>query len=296
MTKEQFMEKVMEGLQKEFPPEDYHLQGNIFRKNNDTIRYGIMLKDRTKKVAPTIYLDNFYMDYQEKKITIGEIVETITKVYEGAGKHLASYQTLSMDFEECKSKIIYRLVSKDLNTQYLENIPHIPFLNMAITFHVVCKLSEEGIEALGVTNQLLERWQVSTKDLFLLAEENTPRMLPIRMDAMAAFILRYMGLEDSNFPMSPEMLIVSNQYQINGASVILYKDMLQTLAEKYEKNLYILPSSIHELIILPEFEGDMGLEEYSQMVKEINENHVSKEEVLANNAFLYDWKEKKFVF
>ena len=97
---------------------------------------------------------------------------------------------------------------------------------------------------------------------------------------------------DSNKPIP--MHIMTNKYQINGASVLLYHGLLDGLAEKLGTDLYVIPSSIHELIIMPAEDGSLSLSKLSDMVKEINENHVKEEEILSDCAYYYDHKEKSF--
>ena len=87
---------------------------------------------------------------------------------------------------------------------------------------------------------------------------------------------------------------MTNKYQINGASVLLYNGLLDGLAEKLGTDLYVIPSSIHELIIMPAEDGSLSLSKLSDMVKEINENHVKEEEILSDCAYYYDHKQKSF--
>ena len=91
------------------------------------------------------------------------------------------------------------------------------------------------------------------------------------------------------------MLVLSNEYNINGASVLLYPDLIHNLAQKYRKNLYILPSSIHELILIPDNEGN-SLSVLSEIVRDINCRHVQREEILSDTAYYYDRSEKRFLF
>ena len=131
-------------------------------------------------------------------------------------------------------------------------------------------------------------------------EKNTPILLPPVIDTMEHTLELLMGeincaiepAGDSNKPIP--MHIMTNKYQINGASVLLYHGLLDGLAEKLGTDLYVIPSSIHELIIMPAEDGSLSLSKLSDMVKEINENHVKEEEILSDCAYYYDHKEKSF--
>ena len=116
-------------------------------------------------------------------------------------------------------------------------------------------------------------------------------------------IASYLGLKEEFLPASKEEslaeknspLIATNESGIQGATVLLYENLIQNLAEKYNSNLYILPSSIHEIIVIPG-NDDKNLSDLTAMVEDINKKHVSREEILADTAFYYDREEKKFVY
>lgn len=298
MTKTQFMEKVAEKLRKSFVLSDYEISCDVFTKNNDTPRYGIVINKKGDAISPTIYIDNYYEDYINKKVTLSEVVEQLVSILQNVREHAAQYNSFSVDFDSCRTKIVYRLVSQKRNQKLLQQIPYIPFLNMAIIFSVVCNLSEQGLESLRINNELMKKWKVTTKELFRLADENTPRLFPMKIESMESVLFTYIGLKEDLFSEKADrgpILIATNESGINGASVILYKNMLPDIARKYDSNLYILPSSIHEVIIIPN-ENVGTLSELTEMVKDINEKHVSKEEVLADTAYYYDWQEKKFLY
>lgn len=297
MTKKIFMELLTEELRKHFPPDEYELNGDVFLKNNDTKRHGIVIRRIGGVIAPTVYIDHFYSDYCKKKNTVEEIAFQIYMAIKGFDVQEDQYRTFSADFQTCKEKIIYRLVSKERNETYLAGIPHLPFLDLAVVFLIVHHLSEDGLESICVTNELQKKWNISTKDLFSLAAENTPRILPPDIDTMAHTIETLFGefandiLESDD--MAPHIYILSNHYRINGAATLLYEGLIQELADQMNCNLYVLPSSIHELLLIPDANGK-SLEGLSRMVKDINENHVKEEEILSDRAYYYNREEKRF--
>ena len=88
------------------------------------------------------------------------------------------------------------------------------------------------------------------------------------------------------------MFVLSNQYRHFGAACILYNRVLEDIGNQLNENFYILPSSIHEVIILPE--GFSPCEEdLNEMIIDINQTQVSEEEILSNHAYYYDRTERK---
>ena len=300
MTKQDFMEQLIEELYRYFSPEQYQLEGSVLLKNNDTKRYAILLKKIEGTVSPTIYLDNFYSEFEHGRTTISETASHIYEQMHDFEDKIEAYQEFSAELSDSSNKITYRLVSKERNKQFLESVPHLPFLNMAVVFYIIHHVSKEGMESICVTNELAGKWGLSAKSLYIIAEKNTPILLPPIIDTMEHTLELLMGeincaiepAKDSNKPIP--MHIMTNKYQINGASVLLYHGLLDGLAEKLGTDLYVIPSSIHELIIMPAEDGSLSLSKLSDMVKEINENHVKEEEILSDCAYYYDHKEKSF--
>lgn len=300
MTKQDFMEQLIEELYRYFSPEQYQLEGSVLLKNNDTKRYAILLKKIEGTVSPTIYLDNFYSEFEHGRTTISETASHIYEQMHDFEDKIEAYQEFSVELSDCSNKITYRLVSKERNKQFLESVPHLPFLNMAVVFYIIHHVSKEGMESICVTNELAGKWGLSAKSLYIIAEKNTPILLPPVIDTMEHTLELLMGeincaiepAGDSNKPIP--MHIMTNKYQINGASVLLYHGLLDGLAEKLGTDLYVIPSSIHELIIMPAEDGSLSLSKLSDMVKEINENHVKEEEILSDCAYYYDHKQKSF--
>lgn len=300
MTKQDFMEQLIEELYRYFSPEQYQLEGSVLLKNNDTKRYAILLKKIEGTVSPTIYLDNFYSEFEHGRTTISETASHIYEQMHDFEDKIEAYQEFSAELSDCSNKKTYRLVSKERNKQFLESVPHLPFLNMAVVFYIIHHVSKEGMESICVTNELAGKWGLSAKSLYIIAEKNTPILLPPVIDTMEHTLELLMGeincaiepAGDSNKPIP--MHIMTNKYQINGASVLLYHGLLDGLAEKLGTDLYVIPSSIHELIIMPAEDGSLSLSKLSDMVKEINENHVKEEEILSDCAYYYDHKEKSF--
>ena len=120
MTKQDFMEQLIEELYRYFSPEQYQLEGSVLLKNNDTKRYAILLKKIEGTVSPTIYLDNFYSEFEHGRTTISETASHIYEQMHDFEDKIEAYQEFSAELSDCSNKITYRLVSKEGNKQFLE--------------------------------------------------------------------------------------------------------------------------------------------------------------------------------
>jgi len=197
-----------------------------------------------------------------------------------------------------KPYIFYRLVSLERNEKLLGEIPYIEFLDLAVTFHCLVRSEEEGIGTIRISDDQVEQWDIKLEELKELAFDNTARLFPPLIRTMEEVIKGLLDREnidneifdydDKQYEAYP-MYILTNEKGINGASCILYKDVIKDFANLIKSDLYILPSSIHELILIP-MESAIEKERLSQMVVEINSSQVPVDEVLSDHVYIYSRK------
>ena len=150
----------------------------------------------------------------------------------------------------------------------------------------------------------MESWNLTVKDLYQLAGVNTPRLFPPSIRTMEDVLQEVLEPMNESYPIYEEeeditqeipfhiesphsMYILSNSSGINGASALLYPQVIEKFSNSIKSNVYILPSSIHEVILVP-FQEEIDKSQLTQMVNEVNETQVSKEEVLSSSVYYYD--------
>ncbi len=266
------------------------------RKNNSMERTGIMFRQRSSRVSPTIYIEDLLDAYNNDQKTMEDIVGEVVCRYQKSKEVSTELRWLDMSSELWQEKIIYRLISREQNTELLNDIPYIPFLDLAITFHLVVAMDGTCMQTIQIDKNLQERWELSTEKLFKRAAENTERLLPLRINSLDGMVAGLLGAE----PLSSgedggrnDMTVLTNCLGIGGASVILYECVLDRLADKLGTDLYIIPSSIHEVIVLPVSEHDVH-SALITIVREINQRYVSPDEILSDRVYIYSREERKF--
>lgn len=298
MTEKQFMNEVAQRLGTAQQTEGFDIRCQIFTKNNNTQRYGILLQKENEMVTPTIFLERYYQNYLQEQTSVDEVAHHIVDILEDVKSHARQYQSLSLQFTDCQDNIIYRLISKEMNEALCEEIPYIPFLDLMISFCVVVNYTDQGVETIKITNELMNQWGITTAELYQLAEENTPRIFPAKIQLLSELLQKQLNLQDEDEvedELRVPMIILGNKAGVYGASTILYPGVVEELADKWNGNLYVLPSSVHEFIILPE-QNENSLEELSAIVQHINKDYVIQEEILSNRAYFYNKDEKKFSY
>lgn len=169
-------------------------------------------------------------------------------------------ETPKIDLADAKDNIVFQLVNTEQNKEMLAGVPHREFQDLSIIYRWVMKVDTEGIQSAVVKNELAEQLGLNEEQLFKLAAENTRRILPPCVKSMNDVICE-MFMKDGmpqeiaelmigEMPADKTMWVISNDRGINGAISMLYEDKLHTLATELESDLYILPSSVHEVIVV----------------------------------------------
>lgn len=304
MDVKEFAQRVQRGLQKTLGEEAQVILKEV-RKNNGIVLQGLMIAARGRNVSPTIYLDSLLEQYEDGE-TLGSIVRKVLQIYRADTPEENVDMEFFRDFQKVRDRIAYRLIHAGRNRELLETIPHIEFLDLAICFYYCYNGKELGNGSILIYNTHMEMWDTSTLELFLLAQKNTRRICGTDLKSMEDIVralLKEEGTEvfpeeeQERFLQERPMIILSNRHSYYGAACVLYPGLLEELAGKAGRNLFVLPSSIHEVILLPDTGTDRP-EELRELVREVNASQVGPEEILSDSLYYFDINQKslKIIF
>lgn len=273
--------------------------GNVgmkkIRKNNGVEMDGLWIQENGDHISPIVYLDPYYFRYLNGR-SIGQVVDDIYAACVEKGVADDFDVSKFMDYRQAKPNLVFRLVNYEKNELLLQEVPHHKFLDLAAVFcYLVCDDGGKGQVSVLIRNEHLERWGVSTEDIAELAYENTPKLLGYDFISMGLLLDEVcLGESGGEIPQSgagdlPEMLILTNHSRINGAACLIYPHILEELSQKKDSNLVILPSSIHEVILIPVKEDTVpDREELCRMICEVNKTQVEDTEVLSDHPYFYN--------
>lgn len=294
-----FCEMVVNRIEEQFA-QDAIVQVNTVVKNNEVAYDALNIIVEGEMISPNFYLQQYYEKYKAGE-SIEEIVLAIAEAYYRSLEEREQIN-FDLDFESCKDRIVFRLVSFPRNKSIASKVPYLAFLDMMITFHVVMQQTKEEIGSVRITREIAKRWNIDTEQLFEIARQNTPRLFPVKVCSMFAMMTQMMeeAMEElETIPITEELsdakqepYVVTNTMGINGAAVILYQGVLEMIADKTDGDYYILPSSIHEVLAIPA-KDDISQEELAKMVCEVNATCVLQEEILSGSVYYYDSNEHK---
>lgn len=269
------------------------------RKNNGVILRALAIRKPDSNVSRTIYIDGFRELY-EKTHDMDEICNTIAAMNE-EGKMDNFDVNLLFDFENIKGRICVKLVNWKKNEQALENIPHRQFLDLAIVYYIRV-YTPAGASTVLIRNEMMKWWKVKEEELYSLALKNMQELSPVCLMSMNQLIKNMLADtgstdeetgEDMFAERDEELYVATNIQKSLGAAVILYPQFLEEVADDFKSSFYILPSSVHEVLILPDKCMNTSEEELLEMVQTINATDVRDEEVLADNVYYYDKESKE---
>lgn len=301
----EFCERVVDNIRAELPIEyaDASIGLQDVVKNNDTVLHGLMIKTDDVNIAPNIYLDGYFRAYQDGK-SFDSILEDIANV-RVKNNLSADFEVSNLtSWENVKDRISLRLVNAELNATYLVGKPHTLVKDLAVVYCVDLGANEAGKMTAPITDQLLESYGVSKAELHEAALGNIEKisrpsiktMTETMVDMMLPDMLRNgMSEEEAResishmIPPTEEeaMYVVTNEDKIHGAAVLLDEKFMDEVCAKVGKDFYILPSSVHECLVVPA-RDEVDLHTLENMVYDVNRTQVSPEEKLSDNVYAYD--------
>lgn len=319
MNYQTFLDEILEVV-KEKVEQGCKVYMNPVLKNNGLERDAIVILKEGENISPNIYLDYYFDRYCDGE-SLDEIGDEIIIVYNEAILEKPISTENYLNFNHYQDSIFYRVVHFEKNEQLLQEIPHIRYLDLAITFHCMVNENQKGIQSYCISQRVLEYWGITKEELYQLAMKNTPFLFPPQISTMENLLFHLETNGENSFCVASEkktqvicsmeeyeqyleemmeefsletefpIYVISNQNGVNGAATILYPELLQKFAEKCNSSFYLLPSSIHEILVIPEQEGKK--EELKQMVYEVNNTHVAKDEILSYSVYYYDWNKRE---
>jgi len=290
MNFRKFCEKIYMAIS-EFYGDEVKVELKEVKKNNGVILTGLMFVEGDTDMSPAVYLDSYFHEYENGK-EIERIIMDVINIYEKVRKNPKVNMEFFTEYSAVKERICYKIINYKKNEELLTECPHIKFLNLAITFYYAYSNPILGNGSILIKNTHKEEWNVSTEELFRQANDNTKRLFPQEILGIKNLLEELVGGEflDEGMSIREEMLIpmyvVTNKNRHMGAISIMYPGILAELAQKEDSNLFLLPSSVHEFIVLADTGQDT--EDLRKMVREVNESKVAEEEILSDSVYYYD--------
>lgn len=289
-----FKQQLLADL-REFFPADTRISIERISHNNQLVLDGLTILEHGSNVSPTIYLERYFKQY-EKDMDFPGIRQQILEHY----RQYRCVQNIDVSFFTCLDKvrprIAYKLIHYDRNRELLEGIPHFAYLDLAIVFYYLAPGDTHENASILIHNSHLSYWDISKDHLLLFAQQNTPQLLPSRYQSLKDLLLPALDvLPEAKQPVAlelmdntpPPMYVLTNTGCYLGACCILYPDVLKEISGELGGDLILLPSSIHEFILMPASLRE-DPDSLRGIVREVNLTAVAPEEFLSDSIYYYD--------
>lgn len=245
----------------------------------------LQIRQKEEEKAVTLKIEECYELYLNG-VEMETILFMIQAVYKDGLQRLPVTADQLRDFEKMKDRVVCRLIHAETNQELLEHCPYVPILDLAVVFVLQIWTEKEEQMTCLIQNEHLKIWGVSKEILYPLAMQNAPVLLPGKFRHICE-VIGWENIQDDIPKEEMEMYVLTNQMEMYGAVVLLYPGMLKECAKRLNSDLLILPSSIHEVILIPS-RGAMVKVDFREMVAEINESDVPPEDILSGNVYFYD--------
>lgn len=286
MEYQEFLEEVRKGIEQSLKNGCSAAIHKVL-KNNAVCMHGLVVMEKGESISPTIYLEPFYEKLKEGD-DFEQILKEILLVYEES--RLKEHVDISFftDYEKIRERLFHKLINYEANKELLKLVPHRRFLDLAVVPYCLINNQAVGSASILVHHTHMNMWGIDETELMQEAERNTRETLGYEIVALRELLEEMMPEEeDKEIPGEEiKMYVLSNLTKLHGAVCMTYEDVLVKFAEQLNSDLYILPSSIHEVLLVPAADNYRA-DRLTEMVREVNSTQVETEDMLSNHAYLF---------
>ena len=304
MRYKEFIERVKETLEKKLGSREADIEIKSIVKANDCVKDSISIIEPGSMSSPTVYLNDFY-EWHLKVGSVDEISDTILGIFDRCSDQVPEDFREFADFSAARDHITLKVLNTAINQEYLKDAAALPYLDLSVVFYcTVITGKRRNVYCSKISRELMESWGVDATTLYGEARRNTPRLLGIYLKEVKEVILEMLdasneemrdtlwnALEDEN--RSP-MYILSNKTRNSGAGAMFADKVLKELADQLGDDLYVIPSSIHEVLLIP-VNARMSREEVDAMVADVNRSVLRPEDILSDHVYIYKRKEDRII-
>lgn len=268
MKYEEFKSTFVERFQEYLPAQyqSWHVQVLETVKVNGCHDTVVVMPPNGTGGSPNLYVKEFF-DYYTHCKDMEKVCRKAAAIFVMGMDYISRLATASVASLP-KNRIIFTLIHHQRNERLLGDIPHRQVMDLAVIYRILLDAEDGGFDSTIITNDIAAEWGVEEEQLYEYAMENTPRILSAEI------------MDHENI-----FAILTNDKRIFGATAMLYPDMLKSIADSMEADLFILPASVHEVFLVPDIGQDVM--EMNRTIVEANTYMTEQEEFLSDHAYYY---------
>lgn len=277
----------MWGVQVEIRPVE-KLQGESYT--------GLSIQPNDSPMAATLNLDTVYNQMVDQGKSFQEVADDLIT---HAADIIVDMPKIDVNditnYDQMKNTLVVQVIPTDRNAEMLADIPHKNIEDMSLVYRMQIDQNENGTSSVLITNAMLENYGVTVDQLHQDAMDAAVINNPATFRSMQEVLSDLMGMPADLMPPmdAPQMYVASVENSLNGAGVIAYPDFMNQVAEQVGGDFFVLPSSVHEVLVVPD-DGSIDRHDLENMVREVNASEVLPKDQLSDNVYHYDSQDQVF--
>ena len=277
----------MWGVQVEIRPVE-KLQGESYT--------GLSILPNDSPMAATLNLDAVYNQMVDQGKSFQEVADDLIS---HAADIIVDMPKIDVNditnYDQMKNTLVVQVIPTDRNAEMLADIPHKNIEDMSLVYRMQIDQNENGTSSVLITNAMLENYSVTVDQLHQDAMDAAVINNPATFRSMQEVLSDLMGMPADLMPPmdGPQMYVASVENSLNGAGVIAYPDFMNQVAEQVGGDFFVLPSSVHEVLVIPD-DGSIDRHDLESMVREVNASEVLPKDQLSDNVYHYDSQDQVF--
>ena len=300
-----FTEQLLEAIKKKMG-HDWRITRSDSLKNNGVEDIGLAIQEEGNEIGLRFSVKAYYQNYINGSCKGGtdrladEIIQEYQQKIKAADKDISGKSLDLLSFDAVKDKIYMKLINTDWNRKLLETTPHIPFLDLSVVFYLLLEKTEEGNRIVHIQEEHICQWEVSPQRLYKEALKNMQEQQPAQLIPLEDMLP---GGESSPHRRTADGLyVLTNPLSWCSAAVILYPGVLDSYAEQHSCDWFVIPSSIHEFLLLPKRKKtdsqaslaneQQEAEKLSSIIQSVNKEELDVVDRLSDHLYIYSRAEK----
>lgn len=264
--------------------DEYRVDMTCQTKNNGVKKTGVSICRVGENVGAIYYISDFMNSNKSVDDIVGEIMHDYFSVNKNIKCANDVYRDLE-DFNKSQIRLFPRLINKNSNVELLQTVPYKDFLDLAVIVTYEFK-DTDGVMSVKIDQPILKYWGVTFDDVYNIALHNMQKCDKWNVYGMQDVLFNLSG---QIYPNDINMYVASIEGGVNGARCLLNDAVINHLVKEFNDSFIVLPSSIHEVIILPNNESSFSLSDFDDLVHTVNvSDAIHSEDVLSDHAYIYD--------
>jgi len=288
MTLENYIEQVKLRIKEYLPADLNDVEVTVIprEKNNGVLFHGISIHHPKEAVSPLLYAED-YFELLKRGMGMGDTLHLMVDNYILARNEIKVQNNIDLSYDHIKSNLFLCVVNAERNQELLKNIPHQKLEDLAVVYRSLACTDGEQFGSMLINNQLMEYWNVDQGEIHEQALKNMGSLFTLEFCGLTQKILGMLDVPLEEIPFDQNLLLLSNDLDYYGAAYLSCPDVLQGVSEKMGGDFLIIPSSVHELIIMKDM-ADTDIGALIETVREVNRTELTEADFLSDNIYRYD--------